>query len=182
MNPPIIPKVIVSGDDESSATVEKQEVEGKGCRKKRLAQTLLSPFIDPSRKKRTMSVSDVKATLPCFDPTKPLAIEDVKAVIEFCIAWKNDISAEVQLESCSVGSEFFYKLIDDTEWISSKHLDMATFLIQKRQLSHPLLLGTHWTTTDYCLQAAASNTVDLPARNLKNIHHYVHGTWQHGYG
>ncbi|CAL2248156.1 unnamed protein product [Prunus armeniaca] len=53
--------------------------------------------------------------------------------------------------------------------------------------------------TDYCLlqflesvkgptkkrgsnKAAASNTVDLPANNLKNIHHYVHGTWQHGYG
>lgn len=29
-------------------------------------------------------------------------------------------SAEVQLESCSVGADFFYKLIDDTEWISSR--------------------------------------------------------------
>ncbi|CAL2266318.1 unnamed protein product [Prunus armeniaca] len=35
MNPPIIPKVIVPGDDEGRSTVEKQEVEGKGCKKKR---------------------------------------------------------------------------------------------------------------------------------------------------
>ena len=31
-------------------------------------------------------------------------------------------------------------------------------------------------------KAAASNTVDLPTNKLKNIHHYVCGTWQHGYG
>ncbi|KAI5323795.1 hypothetical protein L3X38_032867 [Prunus dulcis] len=106
---------------------------------------------------------------------------------------------EVQLESCSVGPVFFYKLIDDTEWISSRHLDMATFLIRKRQLSHPLVFGTHWTTANYCLQqfqesvkgpakkrgskkAAASNTIHLPPSNLNNIHHYVLGTWQHEYG
>ncbi|CAL8163911.1 unnamed protein product [Prunus armeniaca] len=115
MYPPIKPKVIVPGNDEGSATVEKQEVKGKWCKKKQPTQTLLSPFTDHLRKKRMMSVSDAEATPPCFDPTKPLPIEDVKAVIEFCTAWKNDISAEVQLESCSVGPQFFYKLIDDTE-------------------------------------------------------------------
>ncbi|KAI5317762.1 hypothetical protein L3X38_037469 [Prunus dulcis] len=30
-------------------------------------------------------------------------------------------------------------------------------------------------------KAAASNTVDLPASKLKNLHHFVRGTWQHGY-
>ncbi|VVA36165.1 PREDICTED: LOC109948410, partial [Prunus dulcis] len=60
--------------------------------------------------------------------------------------------AEVQLESFSVGANFFYKLIDETERISSRHLDMATFLIRKRQLFHPLVFGTDWTTADYCLQ------------------------------
>ncbi|XP_020424477.1 uncharacterized protein LOC109950329 [Prunus persica] len=192
-----LPTVSMAGDEEGSSSVEEKEVEGKGCRQKRPAQTLLSPFTDPLRKKRTMSVSAAIATPPCFDPTKPVPIEDVKAVIEFCTAWKNDISAEVQLESFSVGADFFYKLIDDTEWVSSRHLDMATFLIRKRQLSHPLVFGTDWTTTDYCLQqfleplkpttkkcgakkAAASNTVDLPPNKLKNIHHYVRGTWQTG--
>ncbi|CAL2263142.1 unnamed protein product [Prunus armeniaca] len=145
-----------------------------------------------------MSVSDATATPPCFDPSKPLPIEDVKAVIDFCTAWKNDISVQVQLEAFSVGADFFYKLIDETAWISSRHLEMATFLIRKRQLSHPLLFGTDWTTADYALQqfleplkatgktrgskkAAASNTSDLPANELKNVHHFVHGTWQHGY-
>lgn len=169
---------------------------------------------------------------------------------------------QVQLEAFSVGADFFYKLIDETAWISSRvrihksllyydhsivfspflsvqlsenvlilyvncqHLEMATFLIRKRQLSHPLLFGTDWTTADYALQvhflpcyihcficfpsslchmvsfqclqqfleplkatgktrgskkAAASNTSDLPANKLKNVHHFVHGTWQHGY-
>ncbi|KAI5343779.1 hypothetical protein L3X38_011655 [Prunus dulcis] len=91
MNPPRIPKVSVAGDEEGSASVEKQDVEAKGCRKKRPAQTLLSPFTNPLRKKRTTTVSDVAETPPCFDPTKPLPIEDVKAVIEFCTAWKKDI-------------------------------------------------------------------------------------------
>ncbi|CAL2240234.1 unnamed protein product [Prunus armeniaca] len=130
-----------------------------------------------------MSVSDATATPPCFDPSKPLPIEDVKAV---------------QLEAFSMGADFFYKLIDETAWISSRHLEMATFLIRKRQLSHLLLFGTDWTTADYALQqfleplkatgktrgskkAAASNTSDLPANKLKNVHHFVHGTWQHGY-
>ncbi|CAL2266189.1 unnamed protein product [Prunus armeniaca] len=58
----------------------------------------------------------------------------------------------MQLEPCSIGPEFFYKLLDDTEWISLRRLDMATFLIWKRQLCHPLVFETDWTTTDYCLQ------------------------------
>ncbi|KAI5334383.1 hypothetical protein L3X38_024516 [Prunus dulcis] len=241
MNPPSIPKVSMAGDEEGSASVEKKkEVEGKWCRKKRPSQTLLSPFTDPVRKKRTMSVSDATATLPSFDPSKPLPIKDVKEVIEFCTAWKNDIRigfftfeiqyscyssiAEVQWESCSIGADFFYKLIDDTKWISSRHLDMATFLIRKRQLSHPLVFETHWTMADYCLEvnmlpcyihyfqlsfcnipsfqclqqflepvkstakkrgskkAATSNTINLLPSKLNNIHHYVRGTWQHGYG
>ncbi|CAL8119690.1 unnamed protein product [Prunus armeniaca] len=198
MNPPSIPTISMAADEEGSLSVEKKEVEGKSCRQKRPAQTLLSPFTDPLRKKRTMSVSDATATPPCFDPSKPLPIEDVKAVIDFCTAWKNDISVQVQLEAFSVGADFFYKLIDETAWISSRHLEMATFLIRKRQLSHPLLFGTDWTTADYALQqfleslkatgktrgskkAAASNTSDLPANKLKNVHHFVHGTWQHGY-
>ncbi|BBN68258.1 hypothetical protein Prudu_352S000100, partial [Prunus dulcis] len=182
MNPPSLPTVTMAGDEEGSSSVEKKEVEGKGCRQKCPAQTLLSPFTDPLRKKRMMSVSAVTATPPCFDPSKscPLKI------------------AEVQLESFSVGADFFYRLVDETEWISSRHLDMATFLIRKRQLSHPLVFGTDWTTADCCLQqflepfkptakkrgskkAAASNTVDLPPSKLKNIHHFVRGTWQHGY-
>ncbi|CAL2238184.1 unnamed protein product [Prunus armeniaca] len=40
------------GDKEANATVQKPDAEGKGCRLKRPATTLLSPFIDPSRKKR----------------------------------------------------------------------------------------------------------------------------------
>ncbi|VVA41211.1 PREDICTED: LOC109948410, partial [Prunus dulcis] len=47
---------------------------------------------------------------------------------------------------------FFYRLVDETEWMSSRHLDMAPFLIRKRQLSHPLVFGTDWTTADCCLQ------------------------------
>ncbi|KAI5351133.1 hypothetical protein L3X38_004024 [Prunus dulcis] len=136
MNPPSLPTVTMAGDEEGSSSVEKKEVEGKGCRQKRPAQTLLSPFTDPLRKKRTMSVSAATATPPCFDPSKSLPIEDVKAVIEFCTAWKSDIMlrfftfefqsssystiAEVQLESFSVGANFFYRLVDETEWISSR--------------------------------------------------------------
>ncbi|KAI5348662.1 hypothetical protein L3X38_001549 [Prunus dulcis] len=30
-------------------------------------------------------------------------------------------------------------------------------------------------------KAAGSNTVDLPASKVKNLHHFVRGTWQHGY-
>ncbi|CAL2229808.1 unnamed protein product [Prunus armeniaca] len=53
MNPPIITNVTVAGDEvikEYSATVEKQDVEGIGCRKKRPTTTLLSPFTDSFRK------------------------------------------------------------------------------------------------------------------------------------
>ncbi|CAL9021309.1 unnamed protein product [Prunus brigantina] len=111
---------------------------------------------------------------------------------------KRSGSVQVQLEAFSVGADFFYTLLDETAWISSRHLEMATFLIRKRQLSHPLLFGTDWTTVDYALQqcleplkptgktrgskkAAASTSSDLPANKLKNVHHFVHGTWQHGY-
>ncbi|CAL9001200.1 unnamed protein product [Prunus brigantina] len=178
MNPPIIPKVIVFGDDEGSSTVEKEEVEGKGCRKKRPAQRLLHPFTDPSRKKRTMSVLDAEATSPYFDPTKPLPIEDVKAVIQFCTAWKNDIRLG------------FFTL----EIQSSCYCSMQLYTNKKiTKLSVGSAVRTHWTTADYCLQqfiepvkgptkkrglnkAAASNTVDLPLSNLNNTHHYVHGT------
>ncbi|CAL2244560.1 unnamed protein product [Prunus armeniaca] len=204
MIPHIIPNVIVRGDDEGSGSVQTDVVEGKRCRKKQPAQTLLSPFTDPSKKKRVMTGSDEEATLPCFDPTKPLPIEDVKAVLEFCTRWKNDISAEVQLESSAVGPYFFYKLVDDMEWISSRcghnlyfnfqHLDMAMFLIRKRQLSHPSIFGSDWTIADYCLQqflepvkappkkqrsrkATAPKTVDLPPSYEKKIHHFVHGSY-----
>ncbi|KAI5355890.1 hypothetical protein L3X38_008785 [Prunus dulcis] len=136
-----------------------------------------------------MSVSDATATQPCFDPSKPLPIEDVKAVIEFCIAWKNDISAEVQLESFSVGADFFYKLFDETEWISSRHLDMATFLIRKKETLSSVGIWNSLDNGTSLLQflepfkatakkrgskkAAASNTIDLPPSKLNNIHHYV---------
>ena len=91
MNPPSLPTVTMAGDEEGSSSVEKKEVEGKGCRQKRPAQTLLSPFTDPLRKKRTMTVSAATATPPCFDPSKSLPIEDVKAVLQFCSASKSDI-------------------------------------------------------------------------------------------
>ncbi|BBN68415.1 DNA glycosylase superfamily protein [Prunus dulcis] len=162
MNPPSLPTVTMAGDEEGSSSVEKKEVEGKGCRQKRPAQTLLSPFTDPLRKKRTMTVSAATATPPCFDPSKSLPIEDVKAVLQFCSAWKSDISAEVQLESFSVGADFFYRLVDETEWMSSRSRSNR-------------LAGT-WIEEGSC-----SNTVDLPASKLKNLHHFVRGTWQHGY-
>ncbi|KAI5351071.1 PREDICTED: ubiquitin-like-specific protease [Prunus dulcis] len=62
--------------------LKKKDVEGKGYGKKRLATTLLSPFTDPLRKKRTITVSDAEATPPCFDPTKPVPIDDVKQFLE----------------------------------------------------------------------------------------------------
>ncbi|KAL6289535.1 hypothetical protein ACE6H2_007045 [Prunus campanulata] len=82
----------MAGDGEGSKSVETKEEKGKGCRQKRPSHTLCSPFTDPLRKKRTMSVSDATETPPCFEPSKPLPIEDVKAVMEFCIGWKNEIS------------------------------------------------------------------------------------------
>ncbi|KAI5342805.1 hypothetical protein L3X38_010681 [Prunus dulcis] len=30
-------------------------------------------------------------------------------------------------------------------------------------------------------KASGSNSVDLPASKVKNLHHFVRGTWQHGY-
>ncbi|KAI5342922.1 hypothetical protein L3X38_010798 [Prunus dulcis] len=186
MNPPSLPTVTMAGDEEGCSSVEQKEVEGKGCRQKRPAQTLLSPFTDPLRKKRTMTVSAATVTPPCFDPSKSLPIEDVKAVLQFCSAWKSDIRHDYTSNRCKFA------------FCSAEHLDMATFLICKRQLSHPLVFGTDWTTADCCLQqflepfkptgrkrgskkAAASNTVDLPPSKLKNLHHFVRGTWQHGY-
>ncbi|CAL2239060.1 unnamed protein product [Prunus armeniaca] len=74
MNPPIITNVTVAGDEaikKGSATVEKQDMEGKWGRTKWPTTTLLSPFTDPLRKKRMITISDVDATPPCFDPTNP---------------------------------------------------------------------------------------------------------------
>ncbi|CAL8117226.1 unnamed protein product [Prunus armeniaca] len=190
MNPPIITNVTVAGDEaikKGSATVEKQDMEGKWGRTKWPTTTLLSPFTDPLRKKRMITISDVDATPPCFDPTNPCPLTMSRQKFADC-------SAEVQLKACSVGQSFFYKLIDDIEWISSRHLDMIMFLIRKRQLSHHLVFGMDWTTADYCLQpvrphikkrvskkAAAPKTINLPPRYLKKICHFVHDTWQHGY-
>ncbi|CAL2264591.1 unnamed protein product [Prunus armeniaca] len=79
-------------------------------------------------------------------------MDDVKAMIQVCKAWKSDISAELELEPFVVGADFFYKLVDETAWMSSRHLDMAMFLIRKRQLSHPQVFGTEWTAAEFCLQ------------------------------
>ncbi|CAL2230122.1 unnamed protein product [Prunus armeniaca] len=211
MNPPSIPTISMAADEEGSLSVEKKELEGKGCRQKRPAQTLLSPFTDSLRKKRTMSVSDATVTPPCFDPSKPLPIEDVKAVIDFYTAWKNDIRCNLKhfqwaLIFSANSSMKRHELAQGVQlsenvlilYVNCQHLEMATFLIRKWQLSHPLLFGTDWTTADYALQqfleplkatgktrgskkVAASNTSDLPVNKLKNVHHFVHGTWQHGY-
>ncbi|CAL2238185.1 unnamed protein product [Prunus armeniaca] len=54
-------------------------------------------------------------------------MDDVKAIIQVCRAWKIDI-------------------------MLGFHLDMAMFLIRKRQLSHPQVFGTEWTTAEFCLQ------------------------------
>ncbi|BBN67313.1 hypothetical protein Prudu_39S000100 [Prunus dulcis] len=186
------------GDNEATATVRKPDGEGKGCRLKRAATPLLSPFTDPSRKKRKVTDLHAQTPQPRFDPTKPVAMDDVKAIIQLCRAWKTDISAELELEPFEVGADFFYKLLDETAWMSSRHLDMAMFLIRKRQLSHPQLFGREWTTAEFCLQQflqpfampsgkrvtrkqSAARTVDPPPNYLKNVHHFVNGSWQHGY-
>ncbi|CAL2256954.1 unnamed protein product [Prunus armeniaca] len=140
------------GDKEANATAQKPDAEGKGCRLKRLAKTLLSPFTDPSRKKRPTTGFHAQTPEACFDPTQPAAMDDVKAMIQVCKAWKSDISADLELEPFVVGADFFYKLVDETAWMSSRHLDMAMFLIRKRQLSHPQVFGTEWTTAEFCLQ------------------------------
>ncbi|KAI5316358.1 hypothetical protein L3X38_036065 [Prunus dulcis] len=128
-------------------------VKGKGCRKKQPITVLLSPFIGPMRKKRKLPVSEGTGTPTAFNPTKPVPIEDVKAVIDFCTTWKSNMSVEVRLEEMAVGQEFFYKLINDSLWMTSSHLDMGMFLIRKRQFAHPLAVGTDWTTADCCLQS-----------------------------
>ncbi|CAL9010633.1 unnamed protein product [Prunus brigantina] len=48
--------VVDEGDKEANATVRKPDAEGKGCGSKRPAKTLLSPFIDPSRKRGRLPV------------------------------------------------------------------------------------------------------------------------------
>ncbi|CAL8163269.1 unnamed protein product [Prunus armeniaca] len=186
------------GDKEANATVQKPDAEGKGCRLKRPAKTLLSPFTDPSRKKRLTTGFHAQTLEARFDPTQPVAMDDVKSMIQVCKAWKSDISAELELEPFVVGADFLYKLVDETAWMSSRHVDMAMFLIRKRQLSHPQVFGTEWTTAEFCLQQflqpftppiakrvtrkqLASTTVDPPPNYLRNIHHFVCGSWQHGY-
>lgn len=79
------------GDNEATATVRKPDAEGKGCRLKRAATPLLSPFTDPSRKKRKVTDLHAQTPQPRFDPTKPVAMDDVKAIIQLCRAWKTDI-------------------------------------------------------------------------------------------
>ncbi|BBN68561.1 TCP-1/cpn60 chaperonin family protein [Prunus dulcis] len=107
------------------------------------------------------------------DTTRPIATPSSNRLL-------HSLEKRYQLESCSVGADLFYKLINDTDWISSRHLDMATFLIQKRQLSHPLqflepVKGT--AKKRGSKKAAASNIIDLPPSKLNNIHHYVHGSY-----
>ncbi|CAL9010209.1 unnamed protein product [Prunus brigantina] len=75
--------------------------------------------------------------MPSRGPMNPPSIPKVS------VASDKEDSASVEKQEVEVGPEFFYKLIDDTEWISSRHLDMATFLIRKRQLSHPLPCYIH---------------------------------------
>ncbi|XP_034214089.1 uncharacterized protein LOC117626483 [Prunus dulcis] len=61
---------------------------------------------------------------------------------------------------------------------------MATFLIRKRQLSHPLVFGTDWTTADCCLQSRSNRllgNVDRRRQLLQTPLTFHPGTWQHGY-
>ncbi|CAL9019268.1 unnamed protein product, partial [Prunus brigantina] len=154
------------GDKEANATVQKPDAEGKGCRLKRPAKTLLSPFIDPSRKKRPTTGFHAPTPEARFDPTQPVAMDDVKAMIQVCKAWKSDISAELELEPFVVGADFFYKLVDETAWMSS------------RQFLQPFTPPSAKRVTRKQL---ASTTVDPPPNYLRNIHHFVCGSWQHGY-
>ncbi|KAL6289550.1 hypothetical protein ACE6H2_007060 [Prunus campanulata] len=65
LNLPVIRNLTVAGDEsieEGCSTVEKEDMEGKGRRKKRPATTLLSPFTDPLRKKRATNSSDAEPT------------------------------------------------------------------------------------------------------------------------
>ncbi|BBG93953.1 DNA glycosylase superfamily protein [Prunus dulcis] len=166
MNPPSLPTVTMAGDEEGSSSVEKKEVEGKGCRQKRPAQTLLSPFTDPLRKKRTMTVSAATATPPCFDPSKSLPIEDVKAVLQFCSAWKSDISTWTWQPFLSAKGNYLIR------WFLER--------TGQRQIVACRAVQTDGRKRG-SKKAAGSNTVDLPASKVKNLHHFVRGTWQHGY-
>ncbi|CAL2257826.1 unnamed protein product [Prunus armeniaca] len=162
-------KLTVAGDEgnkKATATVQKQYAGGKGYKVKRPATTLLSPFTDPYRKKRTLTDLDAPAPEAHFDPTKPVAMDDVNAVIQVCRAWQSDISAELELEPFVVGADFFYKLVDETAWMSS------------RQFLQPLIKPR---TKRVTRTQAASRTVDPPPNYVRNIQHFVDGTWQHGY-
>ncbi|KAI5337868.1 hypothetical protein L3X38_017139 [Prunus dulcis] len=181
MNPPSIRKVCMAGDEEASVSVEKKGDEGKGCRKKSPTQKLLSQFTDPLRKKRTMTVSDATATPPSFEPSKPLPIEDVKAVIR--------------------GGNFGYDPIHDSKparEISEFNPHDKKTALGHGNLSHPekatlssvgiwnslangrfLLVEPVKGTAKKrgSKKAAASNIIDLPPSKLNNIHHYVHGSY-----
>ncbi|CAL2238971.1 unnamed protein product [Prunus armeniaca] len=154
------------GDKEANATVQKPDAEGKGCRLKRPAKTLLSPFTDPSRKKRPTTGFHAQTPEARFDPTQPVAMDDVKAMIQVCKAWKSDISAELELEPFVIGADFFYKLVDETAWMSS------------RQFLQPFTPPSAKRVTR---KQIASMIVDPPPNYLRNIHHFVWGSWQHGY-
>ncbi|BBG92636.1 hypothetical protein Prudu_000429, partial [Prunus dulcis] len=150
------------GDNEATATVRKPDGEGKGCRLKRAATPLLSPFTDPSRKKRKVTDLHAQTPQPRFDPTKPVAMDDVKAIIQLCRAWKTDISAELELEPFEVGADFFYKLLDETAWMSSRHLDMAMFLIRKKTTLSSATIWKEWTTAEFCLQKESPQQLAVP--------------------
>ncbi|BBH07308.1 DNA glycosylase superfamily protein, partial [Prunus dulcis] len=143
---------------------KKTEIEGVGCKVRPPMKCNITLVGDEGDNEATATTPQ-----PRFDPTKPVAMDDVKAIIQLCRAWKTDISAELELEPF-------------------EHLDMAMFLIRKRQLSHPQLFGREWTTAEFCLQWETSHeeticckTVDPPPNYLKNVHHFVNGSWQHGY-
>ncbi|KAH0995596.1 hypothetical protein GBA52_019460 [Prunus armeniaca] len=94
LRPRMKTKLTLGGDEgnkKATATVQKQDAEGKWCRLKRPATTLLSPFTDPYRKKRMLTDLDAPAPEASFDPTKPVAMDDVNAIIQVCRAWKSDI-------------------------------------------------------------------------------------------
>ncbi|CAL2238183.1 unnamed protein product [Prunus armeniaca] len=79
------------GNKKVTATVQKQDAGGKGCRVQQPTTTLLSPFTDPYRKKRTLTDLDAPIPEARFDPRKLMAMDDVNAVIQVCRAWQSDI-------------------------------------------------------------------------------------------
>ncbi|CAL2270003.1 unnamed protein product [Prunus armeniaca] len=85
----------------------------------------------------------------CLKPSL-LGLHPMASLIDSCCDLMKQL--EVRLEATAVGQEFFYKLINDSLWMTSSHLDMGMFLIRKRQFAHPLAVGTDWMTADCCLQ------------------------------